>query len=153
MKIELNVRPDETSRFSHLAERREVVSPETSRQLIHELRTHEIELKMQNEELRRTQAELAASRVRYFDLYDHAPVGLCTVDATENISETNLTLAKMLGVSCGDLNGRSVQKLISPLDQDLHYLHRKRLFDTGLPQTCVLRLLRADGRAFLTCPP
>jgi len=87
---------------------------EASRQLVHELRVHQIELELQNEELRRTQAELATARARYFDLYDLAPVGYCTVSATEDILEANLTAASMLGLTCGELVSRAVQHFILP---------------------------------------
>ncbi|MDZ7836912.1 MAG: hypothetical protein U5N58_02615 [Actinomycetota bacterium] len=55
------------------------LTPEAIQQMIYELRVHQIELKMQNEELRTAQVEIEESRTRYFDLYDLAPVGYTTV--------------------------------------------------------------------------
>ena len=118
------------------------------RQVLHDLRVHQIELEMQNEELRRAQAELEASRARYFDLYDLAPVGYCTVSKQGLILEANLTAAKLLGVPREELSKRPLPMFIRQDDQDSYYLHRKHLFDSNSPESPELRLARGDGTAF-----
>ncbi len=75
------------------------LSTEDIQRLVHELRTHQIELEMQNEELRRAQIELEESRNRYSDLYDFAPIGYFTFDKNGLILEVNLTGANKLVVS------------------------------------------------------
>ena len=110
--------------------------------LLHELEVHQIELEMQNDELRRTQDELAASRARYFDLYDLAPVGYLTLSEEGRILEANLTAANLLGLERSQLANQPVTSFIVPEDQDIYYLHRKRLFATQQPQVCELRMLR-----------
>jgi PAS domain S-box-containing protein len=126
----------------------ESLSPEEAKHLVHELRVHQIELEMQNEELRRTQQELEASRTRYFDLYDVAPVGYVTVSEPGAILEANLTAATLLGVPRVALVNRQLTASILPADQDIYYRHRKRLFETREPQVCELRLVRPDGKPF-----
>ena len=124
------------------------LSPEETRQILHELRVHQIELEMQNEELRRTQSELEASRIRYFDLYDLAPVGYFTISEQGLILEGNLTAAGLLGVARGALVKQRLTTFILREDQDIYYLHRKHLFETGAPQVCEFRMLRANAAPF-----
>ncbi len=124
------------------------ISPEETRRTLHELRVHQIELEMQNEELRRAQVELDAARARYFDLYDLAPVGYCTVSEEGLILEANLTAASLLGVARGAMVGQRLTSFILPADEDIYYLRRKQLFDTGAPQACELRMVKKDGTAF-----
>ena len=126
----------------------EDLSPDAVQGIIQELRVHQIELEIQNEELRRTQAELDATRQRYFDLYDLAPVGYVTVSEPGLILEANLTVAGMLGTIRGALINQPLSRFIFTEDQDLYYLHRKQLFEIGEPQEFDLRLVPKDGTPF-----
>ncbi|MFN9969808.1 MAG: PAS domain-containing protein, partial [Phycisphaerae bacterium] len=109
------------------------------------LRVHQIELELQNEELRRTQAELDKTRSRYFDLYDLAPVGYCTLNEHGLILEGNLAACHLLGIARSSMPMTPFSRFVANEDQDEFYLHRHRLLTTGHPQTCELRLRRKDG--------
>ena len=121
--------------------------PLADRRTDHELRVHQIELEMQNEELRRTQAELDAERARYFDLYDLAPVGYCTLSTQGLILQSNLTAATLLGVTRTALRHQRIAAFIHKEDQDRYYSLRQRLVTTGAPQDGELRLVKRDGTA------
>ena len=124
------------------------LSSEETGRLIHELRVHQIQLEMQNEELRRAQAELGAAKDRYFDLYDLAPVGYCTVSENNLILEANLTAATLLGMARGALVRQPLTRFICKEDQDIYYRRRKALFETGEPQVCDFQMVRPDGALF-----
>jgi PAS domain S-box-containing protein len=126
----------------------EVLSREETRKMLHELRVREIELEMQNDELRRAQAEIEAERERYFDLYDLAPVSYCTVSEKGLILEANLTAATLLGTARDALLKQPITRFILKENQDIYYLHRKQLFETGEPQACELRMVKQDGETF-----
>jgi PAS domain S-box-containing protein len=122
-----------------------VLSIEGARRLIHELCVHQIELEMQNEELRRVQVALDSSRARYFGLYDLAPVGYVTLSEQGLILEANLRASTMLGTPKGALIKQRLTRFIVAEDQDTYYLHRKKLFETEAPQACELRMQHQDG--------
>jgi PAS domain-containing protein len=82
-----------------LPEDSETVLPEKTQQILHELTVHQVELEMQNEELRQMQLELEAARARYFNLYDLTPVGYLTITGQGLIVQANLATATLLGVS------------------------------------------------------
>ena len=92
-------------------------------ELIHELEVHQIELEMQNEELRRTQLELNESRNKYYDLYDLAPVGYFLLDQKGRILEVNLAGADLLGIERGSLIKKKFSQFIIPDSQDAFYMH------------------------------
>ncbi len=124
------------------------MSPENMTTLIHELQVHQIELKMQNDELRRIYEELEQSRDKYSHLYDFAPIGYLTVTEKGIIDEVNLTLASMLGTTRTDLLGKPFHRFVLKEDQDLFYKHRQRLLETGTPQSCELSLVKKGGDTF-----
>jgi PAS domain S-box-containing protein len=131
-----------------LSEKVKALSPEDIRQTFHELQVHQIELEMQNEELRRTHVELDATRAKYFDLYDQAPVGYVIVNEKGLILEANLTAATFLNLARVTMVRQPFTRYIFKDDQDVYYLHRKRLLETDTPQACEFRMLRTGADPF-----
>jgi PAS domain S-box-containing protein len=123
------------------------MSPEEIQHTVHELQVHQIELEMQNENLRLAYVELDALRARYFDLYDLAPVGYVTVSEKGLILEANLTAATMLDVLRSALVNHPLFQFIFKEDHDVYYLCRKQLFETGVQQ-CELRMLKHNEVSF-----
>ena len=124
------------------------LTSEEMKQVIYELHLHQTELEMQNEELRRLQLELDTSKARYFDLFDLAPVGYCTISQTGIILEANLAAATMLGAARGAMINVPINRYILRPDQDRYYLQQKKLVETGEPQECELRLEKFDKSVF-----
>lgn len=73
--------------------------------LIHDLKVHQIELEMQNDELRRAQKELEKTKNVYANLYNLAPVGYVTLDSNGIILKSNQTFSEMTGVDISEING------------------------------------------------
>ena len=113
--------------------------------LLHELQVHQIELEMQNDELKSAHIELEALHSRYFELYDLAPVGYLTLNEKWQILESNLAAAKLLGVLTKNLTRQPLSHSIFPEDRDIFYHHCALLQNTGLPQTCEVRILVVTG--------
>ena len=84
--------------------------------LVHELQVHQVELEIQNEELRQAQLDLAASVERYADLYDFAPIGYLSVSLDGQITRANLAAADMLRVERRHLTGKPLHRYIATED-------------------------------------
>ena len=124
------------------------ISSEETRKILHELQVHQIELEMQNDELRAIQMALDASRARYFDLYDLAPVGYLTISEKGLILEANLTAATLWGEVRSEVVHRPITRYILKEDQDKYYQYRKQLFETGDSLVCELRMVPKNGSPF-----
>ena len=118
------------------------------RQTLHELRVHQIELEMQNEELSRTQHALALERARYFELYDMAPVAYCSVSQKGLIVQSNLQASMQFGLARSALMGRRFTAFIHRNAQDLYYLKKNDLLESGASQSGEFELVRHDGSTF-----
>ena len=124
------------------------LAPDRIQAMLHDLQVHQIELELQNLELREAQHALEISRARYFDLYDLAPVGYFMLNDNGVIVEANLTGAKQLGVARGQLIKRAFSRFVASADADRYYVYCKQLFKTGVPQAFELRLQGANDADF-----
>ena len=124
---------------------------------VHELRVQQIELEMQNEELRRSQVELDASRAFYAEHYDFAPLGYCTIDASGAFLRANLAASTILGVPRSRLVRHRFSHSVAKADLLVWHAVRARIFGPlgsfrpGRPgdvETCELRMGRPDGTGY-----
>jgi chemotaxis family two-component system sensor kinase Cph1 len=127
----------------------------TLEELVHELQVHQIELEMQNEELRRVSLALEVSRDKYVDLYDFAPVGYFTFTPKALITEVSLTGAALLGIGRQKLINARFRKFVAPQDAerwDRHFVSvlesEKPFRGPGKKQSCEIVLKREDGSMF-----
>ena len=126
----------------------QTLSPAKAIKTLHELRVHQIELEMQNEELRSTQLQLDAERDRYFQLYDLAPVGYLSVSEKGLILQANLSATQLLKGARIHLAKQLFSNFIAPSDQDIYYLLRRKVIDTRQTQTCELQMKPKGSQPF-----
>lgn len=123
----------------------EVMSAEAIQVLVHELQVYQVELEMQNEELRQVQHDLEESRDQYQDLFDFAPVGYLSMDHEGRIEQANLTAARLLGVDRAQLQGAPLARFVVSEDRDVLHQHRQAVKDSG-SHGCELRLQPSEGK-------
>lgn len=131
------------------------LSTDAQLRLVHELHVHQIELELQNDELRRAKDEIEVSKARYFELYDLAPVGYCIVSEAGLVLEANLTLSALLGVNRSVLSKQPLSRYIAREDQDIYYRMRHQLLADvasaltgGQTASCELHMVKGDGSQF-----
>ena len=122
--------------------------PEDVDALIHELQVHQIELEMQNEELRHSRAELEELNEKYYDLYNFAPVSYFTLDATSAITELNTAGAELLGFDKVNLVKTLFRWYIAPKYSQTFLDYRKQAIKTREKQVFDLGLIRKNGIIF-----
>jgi PAS domain S-box-containing protein len=123
------------------------VSPEDAEKLIHELRVHQIELEMQNDELRKAQEEIEVSRSRYADLYDFSPVGYFVFSKTGKILEANLTGAGLVRMERSSLVNGLFTSFIDERFRTVFREHLGAVLRSRGKERCELQLRRKEGRS------
>jgi PAS domain S-box-containing protein len=117
-------------------------------QYIHELHVHQIELEIQNEELREAQIKLEESRREYFDLYNFAPVGYFTLDKDGIILKANLAGSELLGVERLNLHKSAFIQYIKIDQRNKFHQHLKKVLKTGNKNTVNLKLIKMSNNSF-----
>jgi PAS domain S-box-containing protein len=131
-----------------LAKTRRDIAPMSEpdvRKLVHDLQVHQIELEMQNDELRRTQHALEEARDRFADLYDFAPLALLTLSQGGEVLEANLAAASLLGLDRKDLIRQRITRFIPAEAQDAFQLYCHRVLHSQTRQMGELALRNAAG--------
>jgi len=113
-----------------------------ARSLLHELQVHQIELEMQNEELKQARVAVEAALEQYTNLYDFAPVGYFTLGRDGAIRQANLTGASLLGVERSGLVKRRFELLVAEENRPDFDAFLKRVFQGSARESCVVILSR-----------
>ncbi|MBF0164539.1 MAG: response regulator [Magnetococcales bacterium] len=123
----------------------DTLSMEQQQHLLHELQVHQIELEMQNEELRCARLEQERSHARYTALFSCAPIGYFILDRKGVIREVNQAGLALLGEEEALVTGRTFHEFVVRDDQDRFYQHRRRLLDASALQVCEVTLNIRSG--------
>ena len=113
--------------------------------LLHELQVHQVELELQDEELRRSRVELEATLARQAQLYDSAPVAYFTVDRETVVSELNAAAARLIGMDRESLYNRTLKRFLTPQAARALGELLTRVGERSSREIGNLRLVRPDG--------
>jgi PAS domain S-box-containing protein len=119
-----------------------LIGTDEDSRLLHELQVHQIELKMQNEELRQAREEAETVLEKYTDLYDFAPVGYFTLDREGIIHTVNLTGTAVLGIERSRLIGRRFGLCVAVEAGPVFTAFLEKVFASPAREVCEVPLLK-----------
>lgn len=138
--IRENLRKKAEDRVRQSGTQLAMLPPAEVQKLLYEFQVHQIELELQNEELKSTQHDLIVSRDQYKQLYNSSPIGFVTLNSTGYIIKANVAAEKMLGTSYKILMGKKLGQFIDPSDQDKFYVFVQDILTTHAEQTLIIQL-------------
>lgn len=109
------------------------------KKLVENLRLHQTELEMQNDELRRAQQEIERGRQRFADLFDSAPIGYVTIK-DRTITEANLTAAALLGTEEAKLVNAPFAFYVPPEWKEEFFHHLSTVLKHGRKESVEIML-------------
>ncbi|MEI8085573.1 MAG: PAS domain S-box protein [Paludibacter sp.] len=108
---------------------------------IHALELHQLELELQNEELRQAKEQAESSAQKYAELYDFAPTAYFTLSNSAEIIDSNLFGSQMLGKERIQLKNSYLTTYISEENQRIFETFLKNIFLSRKKETCEVKLL------------
>jgi len=114
-------------------------------ELVHELQTHQIELEMQNQELHKTSLDLEKEKLKYYNLYEFAPVAYFSLDEMEIIKDVNHAGTVLLGIEKTEQINSAFIRFMNSESRRTFYKHLEKVKNTGTGQSCELVLNKKDG--------
>jgi two-component system cell cycle sensor histidine kinase/response regulator CckA len=121
---------------------------ETTQRLLHDLHVHQIELEMQNEELRGAQEEIERSRDRYLDLFNHAPVGYVVTDSAGMILQSNQTFSHMMDEEVSVLLHQPLASMIHVDERGIFFSRFKAFYNNPKDKRLEFRMVKKDRSVF-----
>ncbi len=118
----------------------------TAEELSAELKVHQIELEMQNQELREAQLSLEVSRQRYFSLFDLAPVPYFVFSEKHVVEEMNLVATELLGTSRREITHRAFSLHLTEESRPSFHDHLRRTFEGESLPAAELRVRNKTGQ-------
>jgi PAS domain-containing protein len=110
------------------------------KKLLHELQVHQIELEMQNDELREAYETAETALKKYTMLYDFSPMGYFTLDSEGSICDLNFTAAEMLGDKRFSLIDSNFKLFISKDSQPVFNAFFSKVYTGKAKESCEVML-------------
>ncbi len=110
------------------------------KKLVHELQVHQIELEMQNEELRQAYEAEEAAKKKATMLYDLSPLGYLTIDQNGTIEELNFSASDMLGEKRFGVVGSNFKLYLTDESKAVFSYFLEKVFINNEKESCEVML-------------
>ena len=146
--IKMKLRLKAEAKLRKMSHSKLELNMEKAKTLVHELEVHQVELEMQNQELREVQQRLEEARDGYSDLFDFAPIGYLILDKKGVIENINLTACKMMGLDRSLIKGKPFSAYISRKESGTMFLKLREALHTGVLKRFELQINQSNYGQF-----